>query len=904
MMLQIAELAQIRQQRLKETNQEMPKAQDGLPTFLPPGSQLPEFFGFKQAAEKATGTTRYDPEKHKMTPDKFRQGVAEITKKGIADGRSQADIMATIDSFQGLAGYTDQELNPKLIRGDEIKNEQYGGEMVNPFPALKLIMGLGGSLGGTFGGAVAGARLGLFGGPAGAVAGSVIGGTLGYLSSLVGYEKLLDNLNEKKMLYTPTYNEIGEFLGFEQGIERPDQEKLKNYLMREAKIDLAFGTTFGFFRPAVNMLRPLGRFAMGVMGKEVEEAKRIKELTGMTPSILDASRFEPVRSVANALGRIPFYGAGVGRAFKETQASFIDSAKNIFMDGPTFNLADLGVNLGQVRDKITRNIVGDVNQKYTDFFNAIGNKQIIDLSDTINIAKQQKAFIDEVALGNPNILNSEMYGSLTNIANLGSNMITGATWKVQRSLLNDQVYKYGIKPKTGDIPELRDSLFEVSKSMEKSLGKFAAGAPNGAEIKGLLNKADQAYSDMVTLFGTPSAKALGADSKFAFQALIKQPGNVESDRLFSTVFRDFKSPEAVKAMRRLMGDEMFGKGVKAKLLSAFEDSFTVTKGDKPGLLDFELSAFDNFDNLTFNATKFKNLLGLDEIGKSLQVKGSALDEALNIAGRSIKLPDSKTLLGFANAAETFFNGKNLNMSQFLARRTMLGGVRAFTTSVLPVAAGYAMAGASGGVGLTLLGILAARKIGYLLASPMALDATTKAMKAAAKEATNPLKVPSLVPSLTGIKTVKGALPISERYALEAIETLYKQFPELPGELDNEFNAIQRRVSDNEPTAQEFYLKSQQSLDDIGTMDAVDQYLKQRYDNKGLVRPDIFGSKDQPAPANIDPSAVEPAQQEETPVLPEPITTEATPTRGIDQNSRLALLDDDPLGKAIAARGTS
>ena len=80
------------------------------------------------------------------------------------------------------------------------------------------------------GGAVAGGRLGLFGGPAGAVAGSVIGGTLGYLSSLVGYEKLLDNLNEKKMLYTPTYNEIGEFVGFEQGIERPEQEKFISYL--------------------------------------------------------------------------------------------------------------------------------------------------------------------------------------------------------------------------------------------------------------------------------------------------------------------------------------------------------------------------------------------------------------------------------------------------------------------------------------------------------------------------------------------------------------------------------------------------------------------------------------------------------------------------------------------------
>ena len=59
---------------------------------------------------------------------------------------------------------------------------------------------------------------------------------------------------------------------------------------------------------------------------------------------------------------------------------------------------------------------------------------------------------------------------------------------------------------------------------------------------------------------------------------------------------------------------------------------------------------------------------------------------------------------------------------------MLGGVRAFTTSILPVAAGYAMAGASGGAAGTLLGILVARKLGYVLASPMALDATTKAMK--------------------------------------------------------------------------------------------------------------------------------------------------------------------------------
>ena len=60
-MLQIAELAQIRMNRLNETGEKLPQAQDGLPTMLPPGSELPTFLGFQQAAEEATGTTRYDP---------------------------------------------------------------------------------------------------------------------------------------------------------------------------------------------------------------------------------------------------------------------------------------------------------------------------------------------------------------------------------------------------------------------------------------------------------------------------------------------------------------------------------------------------------------------------------------------------------------------------------------------------------------------------------------------------------------------------------------------------------------------------------------------------------------------------------------------------------------------------
>ena len=505
-----------------------------------------------------------------------------------------------------------------------------------------------------------------------------------------------------------------------------------------------------------------------------------------------------------------------------------------------------------------------------------------------------------------------MYKTLQNLATLQTNMATGAAWKVNRSLVNDQVYQYGIKPRTGDIPELRDALFNVSTVMEKALGKHAKNIDNGDEIMGLLNKADQAYSDMVTLFATPSAKALGADSKFAFQALIKTPGNVESDRLFNVVFQDFKSPDAVKSMRRLMGDEMFAKGVKAKLLGAFEDSFSFTKGEKPGILDFELKAFDNFDNLSFNATKFKRILGLDELGKSLETKGTALQEAIQIAGKNVKLPETKQLLAFANAAEVFFNGKNLNMSQYLARRTMLGGSKAFTTAILPIAASGAAGFAAPGIGVTLLGILIARKLGYLLASPMALDTATKAMNASAKAALNPLKMPTFKGpflgkgGITGYNTVEGALPISERYALETIETLYKQFPELPGELDNEFNAIQARTNENDMTASEFYLKSQESLETLGTMSAVDEFLKQKYDNRGVIRPTIFGSgtdqERQPDPVNPASTIMEEEKVADQPVNVAAPTGAGNPAGNVNQASRLALLDDDPLGKAIAMRG--
>ena len=110
------------------------------------------------------------------------------------------------------------------------------------------------------------------------------------------------------------------------------------------------------------------------------------------------------------------------------------------------------------------------------------------------------------------------------------------------------------------------------------------------------------------------------------------------------------------------------------------------------------------------------------------------------------------------------------------------------------------------------------------------------------------------------------------------------------------------------TASEFYLKSQESLNNLGTMSAVDEFLNQKYDNRGVIRPTIFGSGTDQAE---QPTAVNPAstiiEEQKTADAPINVATNVPagagkPVGNINQSSRLALLDDDPLGKAIAMRG--
>ena len=858
------------------------------PAFIPPGSNLPpNIFGERQAAEKESPKKdykRYDPKRHKMTLPEVREGVAQITSNGMKSGLKQSDIMRKINLFVGAAGYTENELNPRAVTDNVIRTNSYNPERPNPFPWTKLGMSFAGSVGGTIGGARLGAMAGSVLGPAGTIAGGILGGTVGYLSGLIGYEGLLNNLNDKGMLYTPTYNEIGEFMGYKQGIERPDIDETLDYLKEEAKRDLIWGTAFGMFRPGVALLKGFGRNVLGGVGKkELERAEEIKNLTGITPGTTDISRYGFVRAMPGAITKLPFLGGGFKRGFEEKRRTFIKEADKLFNFGPSINAAELGHDLSKVRQAVTSDIIQNISSKYKQYFEAIGNAPVFDWSNARNISEEAYQRYSKL-LDEGQKAASPAYKKLEVLANKGAGKMSGEEWLYHRQTLNEILFGPRMKENYGP---LMDDLYAVSRELETSFGKMVKlqpGVYNQAFES--LKEADKAFADMTVLFGSKAMKNLGMDEKYAYNALAKLPGSKEADELFSRVFNDWQSPEAVQKLYDFIGPEVFSKGMKGKLLDAFESSFTKSKG-APGFQDVSVDYFKSFDDLTFNAEVFKKQLGILGAGKKMTGGQGfeAFNKGMSLArGSEGALPDAKKLVAFADAAEIFFNAKNMNISQFLTRKTTLGGFRGFINSVIPTLAVSGGAASVGGavpsLG-TLAGIILARKMGYALSSPITIDLWGQAMKASAGSAKQ------------------------GRLFAEGLQALLQQYPDLPSELENEFNNIQNRANDN-PTIMELYEKESKKITDLSAEDFIDS-LKGKYgDNNTFIAPGMRQGDMPPADLNIQPK-VDPT------IVPKPKPApDVNPNSGglnvmnknnlgatVNPNSRLALAGNDPLMQAIA-----
>ena len=815
-----------------------------------------------------------------------------------------SDLPTDLGEFK-IHAFTDK-IKSKAIKGYNL----YNTDQPNPFPAYKLISSIiGGTAGNIVGartGAKVGASLGRFGGPWGMLAGGMIGGTLGYVGSLLGYELTLNDLNRKGMLYTPTYNEIGEFIGNRQGINRPTKEKLVEYLKHEAKVDAMFQGGFFAARPVFKMLGYGTRnLITGVGAKELALARQLKETTGITPSISDISRYEIIRAMPQVIGRLPFFRRPFVKATSIKQEQLFNTAKDkIFLNGPTFTLADLGHDMSAVRERITKEIATAVDNKYAAWYNALGDNPAIAWNAARAKSKEGAKWMENLGMPPEDLVKNSLYRKLANYGGTAEGSVwrsgapmTAEQWKQMRlGLTNDVLYNKDLSV------EMKGVARNVLRAMEEDMANLVKANPNlYKNADKLLQEADQSFKNMMILFGDPTVKALGKDSKFAFVNAIKQPGTKYANELLDSALKDFRSPEAMERLHQILGGEMFGRVMKAKLIDSFQNSFTKST-TKPGLTNIGDDFFENFDDLAFDSTFFKRSLGLDEAGKPLKRKLDALTKGLDLGGTGQKLPTAQELLNFADAAVTFFNGKNMNISTFLTRRAALGGTDSLVRVLVPAAslAGSGTA-AMASPWATLLGVTAFYKSAQILARPMNTDLFTEAFKkwAAAGAVTGGNLGEGMIKRT---KAYEAAVLASQR----AVRELFRSYPDMPNELDNRFDMLQFRTKGLNVGKEQ--LEEMKSLTTGEMNEAINSILGQNADEtlegQGMIIPGAkVGDRTIPVdqPANIQPI--------NTPdIAPEPSTmnnlsaTNKTkmfnPTR-INQNSRLALAGNDPLLQGIA-----
>lgn len=763
---------------------------------LPAGADLPTFMGMEQAAESYGGTTRESGAK--IPINKMQEILAQMAENGLKKGLPQTQIINDMERIKAEFGYTDAMLHPQTASIDDIKDTGgYLNGRPNPFPMLKLSSSILSSIGGT----LKGARLGAFAGPLGAVFGGLLGGTAAYVSNLAGYEGLLSYLNGKGLLYTPTYNEYGEFMGQQKGIYRPTLDEQIDYLKREAVIDLAFGGAFMAARPALGVFKATLNKATGVNKEAYQKLKDI----GIDPGRSEVSNMFIFNSLPNSIGRTPFFGTVFRKAYEKNLEKYLKNVDKKVIPGfdelvqamngqglaPKSMIADMGYDMATTVSKYTKNAVRDINDNYTkamglaeslgDVFSIKGaGNQAREVAKTIFKNAPKKADGSFVNKADESVY-SFLKGLETEAGKLG-NVNFGKIKGYMNQIDNYMQPDFKLKTSAKDVSQ---RVKGVLQELEKSLGapvpslKSIEGASSPAmrEYMNALKIADDTYAKYAVLFGGPDGKHFKGITKFQFFNEFQQQGSKYVEDIFKKAFR-LETKTSVENMYKLMGPEKFKDAVRLRIADAFQKSFEGAPGFMRSAKDQTDDFFGTLQDMRFNVNSFKGNLGLDQIMKFDANKLVAMDEALKKAGLGIGVEDLKN---FADASQAFFNNKNFNLSTYLARRTQLGGIKSTLRAIsggflFPGGAAAGAAAVSGSVGL--------------------LNAVTFLVlgKYATKIFSNPFSITPIKDAIsTQATNIKG---IRKNYLelARTLEKLINENPDLEENLENDFNSIQRRIN--------------------------------------------------------------------------------------------------------------
>ena len=547
-----------------------------------------------------------------------------------------------------------------------------------------------GRMGSVMTGATAGAVIGAPAGPVGVLAGGVLGAAAGSLT--------FNSIEDAIRAFRPSYQPISP----QSTLERVGEAG------KEGLMEAGGQALTPLVRPLKTLANPLLGKIMGLRKPEVASKIAGAARQGVGLGAVDVGNVIP-RGFAKAVGVFPFVGGPLKKARNVKEAQ-LDSAVNRILNtlAPTATTAQqLGIDIAEAaakshaKFKTTSALLYDTFRKAARDADNAGQIVI----PTEGTRRAIGEFAEELRLGE--ILVEER-GKKAALRGQGQafedfllraeklpDTITFAQYERLRDTLESFVS--GVAPDQFSVKRVA----QIKQAMEGDLDNLAG--PAGEFVKALKTNADEFFSKGITKFQTGTAGRIARSDKNMFRAGFGKPGAVHEDELLRPVFNS-ESPQALRELRSLVGDDVFMRGSRKYFDDAISASFR--KETREGQL------VDVFD-----PDQLYKSLGLMP-GKS--DKSEAVKEMLK--GSGVEMRDLKDLFDAIHIA------KIADPATFVMRRVVLGGIRGGMGAL-----GVGAAAASGaGLGwftapvAALAVTLMARKGARIIANPSALKDMTKA----------------------------------------------------------------------------------------------------------------------------------------------------------------------------------
>ena len=268
--------------------------------------------------------------------------------------------------------------------------------------------------------------------------------------------------------------------------------------------------------------------------------------------------------------------------------------------------------------------------------------------------------------------------------------------------LNDKISEFATHGLHADSKR----LMAVKDAVEKDFLNIQ-GSP---ELVSRVMAFNKRFHGVMDFFERPAAQRFAAVDKRIFDFGFKLHGRQSADTFADSVFHDslFRtSPRAVKDLRALVGKDVFRKAYRRHLESVFDAAVDID--DKVG-------------RASLNLHRLESSLGLFRKGG---LEREATREALRGTGQTVE-----NLERWVDLARVVSRSNSVDVSQFVARRATLGGVKSAFRSFVP----GAPSGGEGGIVEMVQSapqvaalLVSARNFGRFLTNPEALRLVSHAM---------------------------------------------------------------------------------------------------------------------------------------------------------------------------------